>query len=205
MAEPMNGPSARCPWCSEPLPDATAETCPSCQATLTAAPGAEGDIKGVTTLDTEAILRARSEVARPPRNNRFLSFITGEVPVDSSTPADPEVFAPPPDEVRREMLRLQLEAEQADRVAETVALKADELARIGIPLSELDAQAPADVGAATEDAAADDAPADAPPPDEPAGDWPAELTPGAPDEPGPAGAAAAEADAGTDPEPAAGA
>ena len=42
-----------------------------------------------------------------------------------------------PDEVRREMLRLQIEAERADLVAEAVALKSDELARRGIHLSDL--------------------------------------------------------------------
>ena len=34
------------------------------------------------------------------------------------------------------MLRLQLEAERADLTAETVALKADELVVMGIPLSQ---------------------------------------------------------------------
>jgi hypothetical protein len=174
MAEPMNGPSTRCPWCSAPLPAGDLDACPSCHATLAAAPGAEGDIKGVTTLDTEAILRARSEVARPRSNNRLLSFITGEVPVDTSAPADPEVFAPPPDEVRREMLRLRLEAEQADLEAETVALKADELARRGIPLSELGAEA-------TEATAAEAPAAGAAAAGEPGRDWPEELTPDEPE------------------------
>jgi hypothetical protein len=190
MAEPMNGPITRCPWCSAPLPEGDHDACPSCHATLTAAPGAEGDIKGVTTLDPEAILRARSEVARPRSSNRLLSFITGEVPVDTSAPADPEVFAPPPDEVRREMLRLQLEAQQADRAAETVALKADELARLGIPLSELGGEPPepaADEPVADEPAADAPAAVDAPNVEapaagdpaasEPEGGWPDELTP----------------------------
>jgi hypothetical protein len=135
MAEAMSGPASHCPWCSAPLPDASVERCPSCGAALTAS-GAEGEIKGVTTLDTEAILRARSEVARP--RSRILSFITGEVvPETGDGPGSAESLAPPPDEVRREMLRLQLEAERADLTAETVALKSDELARRGIPLSQL--------------------------------------------------------------------
>jgi len=134
MAEPMSGPESHCPWCSAPLPDASVERCPSCGAAL-AATGPEGEIKGVTTLDTEAILRARSDVARP--RSRILSFITGEVTTDTGGSASPESLAPPPDEVRREMLRLQLEAERADLAAETVALKSDELAKIGIPLSQL--------------------------------------------------------------------
>lgn len=135
MAEAMNGPVSHCPWCSAALPDAAAAVCPSCGAAL-AATTAEGEIKGVTTLDTEAILRARSEVSRP--RSRILSFITGEVvPETGDGPASPESLAPPPDEVRREMLRLQLEAERADLAAETVALKSDELAKRGIHLSEI--------------------------------------------------------------------
>ena len=136
MADPMSDPITHCPWCSVLLPEPGVEQCPSCGAALTAVPDSPAEIKGVTTLDTEAILRARSEVSKP-RYNRLLSFITGEVPVDTSTPAAAEVFAPPPDDVRREMLRLQMEAERADLVAETVALKADELARLGIHVSEL--------------------------------------------------------------------
>jgi hypothetical protein len=135
MAESMSGPVSQCPWCSAPLPDPAVERCPSCGAHL-AATGAEGEIKGVTTLDTEAILRARSEVGRP--RSRILSFITGEVvPETGDGPASPESLAPPPDDVRREMLRLQLEAERADLAAETVALKSDELAKRGIHLSEI--------------------------------------------------------------------
>ena len=133
MAEAMSGPAALCPWCSAPLPDAAVERCPNCGAALAAT--GEGEIKGVTTLDTEAILRARADVARP--RSRILSFITGEVPTETGAPASPESLAPPPDEVRREMLRLQIEAERADLAAETVALKSDELAKIGIPLSQL--------------------------------------------------------------------
>jgi hypothetical protein len=94
MADPMSDPITHCPWCSILLPAPEVENCPSCGAALTAVPGSPADIKGVTTLDTEAILRARSEVSRP-RGNRLLSFITGEIPVDTSTPAATEVFTPP--------------------------------------------------------------------------------------------------------------
>ena len=51
-----------CPWCSVLLPEPGVEHCPACGAALTAVPDAPAEIKGVTTLDTEAILRARSEV-----------------------------------------------------------------------------------------------------------------------------------------------
>ena len=86
MADPMTGPAPHCQWCSALLPAADLPTCPSCGATLTSTTGGE-EIKGVTTLDPEAILRARSEVARP--RSRLLSFITGEQPVEVGGPVRP--------------------------------------------------------------------------------------------------------------------
>ena len=105
MADPMTGPAPRCQWCSAELPAPDLPVCPSCGATLTTATATE-DIKGVTTLDTEAILRARSEVGRP--RGRLLSFITGEVPVELGGEKEAASLAPPDDAVRLEMLRLQL-------------------------------------------------------------------------------------------------
>ena len=172
MADPMTGPTTRCPWCSAELPAPDVEHCPSCGAALTPAAGTEPQLPGVTTLDPEAILRARSEVARP--RSRILSFITGEVTVESANATDPASFAPPSDDVRREMLRLQLEAERADLEAETVALKADVLAQRGIHVSDLGgspaeadpasaAPAPADAaGPADPESAAPAAPAEPP-------------------------------------------
>jgi hypothetical protein len=112
------------------------------------------------------------------------------------TTLDPEAdsLARPPDEVRREMLRLQIEAERADLTAETVALKADELARRGIHISQLggpeaDPES-APEGAAAGEAAHGSAPAaeatpeagdGAAPPAHAEGSWPAELTPDQPE------------------------
>jgi hypothetical protein len=184
MAESMSDPITHCPWCSVLLPEPGIEQCPACGAALTAVPNSPTEIKGVTTLDTEAILRGRSELSRP-RGNRLLSFITGEIPVDTSTPAAAEVFAPPSEDVRREMLRLQMAAQRADQVAETVALKADELTRRGIHISELTGEEPVPEGLAepaTEAEAAPEAEAQAATEVAPEAGWPAELTPG---EPGP--------------------
>jgi hypothetical protein len=201
MAESMSDPITHCPWCSVLLPEPGVELCPACGAALTAVPNSPAEIKGVTTLDTEAILRARSEVSKP-RYNRLMSFITGEVPVDTSTPAAAEVFAPPPEDVRREMMRLQMDAQRADLVAETVALKADELARLGIHVSELGGEEPvvddvavpeapegvaedaleaADSAATAAEAGPSAAEPDAKPYAEPAAGWPAELMPGEPE------------------------
>ena len=125
----------RCPWCSAELPAAHADTCPSCGAHLTSAAGAEPDIKGVTSLDPLAIIQARADVARP--RNRIMSFITGEAPGESEPTANPESLAPPDDAVRREMLRLELEAERADLEAESVALKTDVIVEQNISLADL--------------------------------------------------------------------
>ena len=39
MADPMNGPITRCPWCSAELSIPGAESCLACGATLVGAPG----------------------------------------------------------------------------------------------------------------------------------------------------------------------
>src|SRR5215204_3349339 len=134
MADPMTGPAPHCQWCSAPLPAAELATCPSCGATLTSTTGGE-EIKGVTTLDPEAILRARSEVARP--RSRLLSFITGEQAVEVGGPEEAESLAPPDDAVRLEMLRLELDAERADLEAEAVSMKADVVVEQNIDLVAL--------------------------------------------------------------------
>jgi hypothetical protein len=153
MADPMTGPVTRCPWCSADLPIPGAERCLACGAALVSQTGGpDAEIKGVTTLDTEAILRARSEVARP--RSRLLSFITGEAPVETGGSASPESLARPPDDVRREMLRLEYEARRADLEAETVALKSDVLARQGIHVSQLGGDVPGEPGGASEPEAA---------------------------------------------------
>ena len=147
-----------CPWCSAELPAADLATCPSCGATLTSTVGTEPDIKGVTSLDPMAIIQARADVARP--RSRLLSFITGDTPVEPGEPDNPESLAPPSTDVRREMLRLELEAERADLEAETVALKSDVIVEQGIhvaPMDESDAAAAAAPAVPAAAAAAPDA------------------------------------------------
>ena len=142
MADPTTGTTPRCQWCSAPLPAADLDTCPSCGATLSSAPDT-GEIRGVTTLDTEAILRSRSEASRP--RSRLLSFITGEEPVELGGPEEAESLAPPDDAVRREMLRLQFEAERADLEAESIANKTDVVLDEGIDLAALGTAADEDL------------------------------------------------------------
>lgn len=135
MAEPMSPSESRCPWCSAPLPDVAADKCPSCGAQLIHASGAEPTLPGVTALDTDAILRARSEAGKS--RGGILGFLTGRDLPEPTGTESAESLAPPDDAVRREMRRLALEAAQADADAETVALKADALTEMGVPLSQL--------------------------------------------------------------------
>ena len=137
MSDPMSPSESRCPWCSALLTDAKAEKCPSCGAQLSQTPGSEPTLPGVTALDTEAILRARSEAGRS--RGGILGFLTGRDLPEPTGTETAESLAPPEDAVRREMLRLQIEAEQADAVAESVALRSDILAERGIHLDELNA------------------------------------------------------------------
>src|SRR4029079_6123734 len=93
MADDATRIVSRCPCCSATLSSSTLATCPSCGATLHG--DGEPQLPGVTTLDTDAILRAKSSVSRP--RNRFLSFITGEVDESGTTAADLDSIAPPTD------------------------------------------------------------------------------------------------------------
>lgn len=121
MVEAMSGPVARCSWCSAPLPAEPAATCPACGAVLSGGAGADAPLPGVTTIDAEAILRARSQAARP--RSRLLSFITGEVGEETGA-TDAASVKPPSDEVRREMLRLRRQAELAEIEGEVALLEA---------------------------------------------------------------------------------
>ena len=123
---------ARCTWCSAVLPDAAATTCPSCGATLIGE-GETGSVPGLTAIDADAILRnARGSAA--PRRSSLLGWISGDYPSDQGPSAAPGSLAPPPAEVRREMLRLELEAQVANAQAEVEAMAADEALAEGAPI-----------------------------------------------------------------------
>ena len=110
-----------CPWCSAVLPSTDLETCPSCKATLTST--GEAALPGVTAIDHEALLRSNRPVRQP--RSRFLSWLSGEYVEESGLPADQQAIAPPDAAVRAEILRLEIEAELADRQAEADSLMAD--------------------------------------------------------------------------------
>ena len=151
MLDATTGESAaapRCTWCSAILPSDHEATCPSCGATLIG----EGDtsVPGLTAIDAEAILR-NARTAKPKQRSRLLGWISGDYDEGPDKPPAPGSLAPPDDAVRREMLRLEIEAQLANAEAETNALTADAAVEVGRPI-------PGPLGTA----AADDA--------EPAGD-----------------------------------
>src|ERR671923_1718976 len=100
-AQPAGGP-AHCPWCSAQLPSDAVEQCPSCGATLHGE--TEAALPGVTAIDADAIVR-NARMPSSPRRNRLLSWLGGEDTTPDEAPAPPGSLAPPPPNVRREILR----------------------------------------------------------------------------------------------------
>ena len=124
-----------CPWCSAELPSTDLEICPSCKATLSSTGPGDASLPGVTAIDHEALLRTSREPR--PQRNRILSWLSGEYVEETTTPVEPQAIAPPDLEVRREILRLELEAEIADKQAEADSILADAAVE-GRPLPSLE-------------------------------------------------------------------
>jgi hypothetical protein len=130
----------RCPWCSEVLPASETVRCPHCYANLV--PDGEPHVPGLT--EVEAPTAAKVRRAEPPKRSKLLSWISGEVSDEPTPPATDiaaEALAPPPRDVRREMLRLQLEAEgvtvsEDGSIEPPAAAKAD-AAPIVTPVAEI--------------------------------------------------------------------
>jgi hypothetical protein len=108
---------------------ATAATCPSCGAALRDA--ADGDIAGVTQIDPTALLKVR----RIKPRGRITSWLTGDGDVEEESGGKVE---PPSEEVRREMLRLELAALDAE--IETKAQQA--AAQRDLPLDDAGTDTP---------------------------------------------------------------
>jgi hypothetical protein len=133
-----------CPWCSANY-TGDPDTCPSCGAALAVDPATDPALPGLTAIDAAAIVRAKTPVARP--RNRLLSWISGDYQDDTPSATEAGALAPPDLDVRREMLRLELEAEVANLQAEADAL----LAEAGFEGSAADLSQPA-TAVAEEDA-----------------------------------------------------
>jgi hypothetical protein len=132
-----------CPWCSATY-TGDPETCPSCGAVLAVDPAADPSLPGLTAIDPAALVRAKTPTTRS--RNRILSWISGDYLEEAGgDPADAGALAPPDLAVRREILRLELEAEVANLQAEADALIAEDT---------IEGHAP---GVSPEDAAAADA------------------------------------------------
>lgn len=111
-----------CPWCSASY-TGSPTACPSCGASLTEGPSTSEPVPGITAIDAAAIVRSKDPVKKSRRG--LLSWISGEYPEEITTKAEAGAIAPPDAAVRREILRLELEAEVANLQAEADALKAD--------------------------------------------------------------------------------
>ena len=112
-----------CPWCSATY-TGDPETCPSCGAVLAADPATDPSLPGLTAIDPAALSRAKSPT--PRSRNRILSWISGDYLEEAGAdPADAGALAPPDIAVRREILRLELEAEVANLQADADALIAE--------------------------------------------------------------------------------
>jgi hypothetical protein len=145
-----SAPLPHCMWCSAELPSDSEVTCPSCGATLIGE--GESQVPGVTAIDAEAIVRGARAVKARPRS-RLMSWISGEYEDDSDQPAPPGSLSPPPPEVRREILRLELEAQVANLQAEAGAMAAEAAVESGVPI-EFPGPATPDAAAPTPDAPA---------------------------------------------------
>jgi hypothetical protein len=112
----------RCPWCSAAL-ERAASPCPSCGAQPQ---GPEGQsIPGVTEIDPLAIQRRPLALETPSLGSLLMGGVDTERPTGAELPA----LALPDATVRREMLRLELDATRARLEAEADALAAEEALR----------------------------------------------------------------------------
>lgn len=124
QATPDATPSPVCPWCSAALPDPAAATCPTCGAALTGS--VDESLPGLTAIDAGAIVRSKQTALRP--RSRLLSWLTGDDPDEVFTKAEGNALEPPDLEVKREIFRLELEAEVANLQAENEAIMAEAVA-----------------------------------------------------------------------------
>jgi hypothetical protein len=132
-----------------------ATECPSCGANLV--PDGEPNVPGVTAVDAASIIRSKSA---PQPRSRLLSWISGEYATDLPSKAEAQAIAPPDIEVRREILRLELEAEVANLQAEADAIRSEAVAE-GRSIDVPDAPVTAEPKPAAEAAVAAEAGAEA--------------------------------------------
>jgi hypothetical protein len=137
-----------CPWCSAALPSADVERCPSCGAALKEPDAA---VPGVTQIDVEAILKGRSPTQKP---RGLIGWLSGEYDAGKAEAPPPGTLEPPDEAVRREMLRLELAALEAEVLARQVEVVTEAATESGEPV-HLDELGLVDATDATDATAAD--------------------------------------------------
>ena len=128
-----------CPWCSATY-EGNPDDCPSCGATLTGDSATDAALPGLTAVDAAAIVRAKTDV--PRSRSRLLSWISGDYPDEAASPAEAGALAPPDVEVRREILRLELEAEVANSGKATLVRIVSTITKLVERLSEMSSTSP---------------------------------------------------------------
>ena len=115
-----------CPWCSAALPAADAAVCPSCDARLVDA--SSDDIPGVTAVDP-ALLAAAAAPHKVKRTFGSL-FVGNDDEIPPPSEAEMPALARPDADVRREILRLEMDARLASLKAEVASRNAEGAAAI---------------------------------------------------------------------------
>src|SRR3954469_20082179 len=153
MADPLTptDPGATvCPWCSAAVTPETA-VCPSCLAILRS--DEEHDLPGVTSVDAASLLTRRA-----PQRSKLLAWLGGDEVEPPATIAEVDAIARPDEDVKREILRLELEERIPNLQAEADSILSDALVEGRVadlpdglrPL--VDAEAAAETPAETADA-----------------------------------------------------
>lgn len=141
--QPSMDDTSTCPWCSATVPAEVAK-CPSCGASLRDV--VSEDVAGVTQVD----LAATSRLSRLKPPGRVAMWLGAE-----RTTENPELsgrIEPPSEEVRKEMLRLELAAIDAEIEAKKAQAEAERM----LPPEDGGPAPAADVGTAPDQAAADE-------------------------------------------------
>jgi len=117
-------PDGLCPWCSKSVAG-DPEHCPSCGASVRqqveVVRVSDPVIPGLTEVDPALARRP----AAAPRSRGVMAWLTGDTADDTSgARPDPSSLAPPDDEVRREMLRLKMDAIRRSLEADLAAAEA---------------------------------------------------------------------------------
>ncbi|MEZ0241551.1 MAG: zinc ribbon domain-containing protein [Chloroflexota bacterium] len=105
-AEATEETGPHCPWCSASVSDEDV-TCPSCGAVLREE--GEHEIPGVTQVDPKSAALQAPE----PAGGGVIGWLSGEY-VPDPTKAELASVEPPTDAVRREMLKIEVDALRAE-------------------------------------------------------------------------------------------